>query len=691
MNKQPNSRRLALVIGAVMVWSLVILLRLGNLQILRHKELAEEAGRNILRPLTAPRGVIYDSRMNELASSIQVQTVIAEPRRITDKLEASRRLASILGLDTDELHRRMQNPARAKYLVVQRRIDPNDEQRVEALGIPGVWLEEDNLRVYPNRNLACHVLGFVNMNADGGAGLELQYDKELKGSPGTMSFSVDALGKSFRGTVRRAATAGHSFVLSLDKSIQYVAERELLAGIQKSRAAAGVVLAMESDSGRILALANYPDFNSNKYNAYPLSVHLNRAVSLFFEPGSTFKVVVAAAALESGLADPEELIDCGEGSIEIGGHLFRDHRPYGLLTFNQILERSSNVGAAVLGLRLGEEQLYRALKLFGFGERTGVDLPGEIVGLVRPLERWSKLSIGALSFGHEIGVTPLQILTAVNSIANGGYRVRPSVVDRVIDHRGNLVRRNLPQRERIISEQTAFTIRDAFEGVVLRGTGTAATLEGYRAGGKTGTSQKVVNGRYSHSKYVASFVGFAPLPEAKITVMVMLDEPKGAIYGGDVAAPVFKKITEELLMMLRVQPANPTNDSKPRFDPTLAAVSSEDFLPNAWAPTTSAAASKETPATTEDIVVLQTAKEHVFVPDFRGLSKRQVIQQCAELGIHMQASGSGLAVFQAPVAGNKIPIGRSCAVTFSNEFRVERLAHGAERPEGQAEARPRVH
>ncbi|HYK90993.1 MAG TPA: penicillin-binding protein 2 [Acidobacteriota bacterium] len=526
--KHSNAARLALLISMMVLWNVVILGRLGQLQFIRHGEYTRKAQQRQqrTRAILAPRGIIYDSHMDELATSVNVSTVVAEPCNIGNIPSAARSLASILNLNPKELLARMNDPGRENYLVVKRRIDPNAESRIAGLDIDGIYLIDESMRVYPNRELACQMLGFVNMNGDGGAGIELKYDKELKGTQGQISFDIDARRKSFRGKVEVAPEQGRSLVLSVDKSIQYITARALAAGVEKYEARAGVAIVMESDTGRILALANYPEFNCNTYNEYDADYWRDRAVSDLFEPGSTFKVVVATAALEAGLAKPGELIDCQMGSIVIGNHVFHDHKPYGLLTFSQILENSSNVGAAKLGLRLGEQHLYEALRTFGFGSKTQIDLPGEIIGLVRDWHEWSALSIGAISFGQEVGVTSIQILTAINAIANGGIRVRPSVVDKVVDGAGNVVRVRTLERTRIMSPETAADVREAFEGVVLRGTGRNAALEGYRAAGKTGTAQKIVDGHYSNTKYVSSFIGFAPLPNPRISVLALIDEPK---------------------------------------------------------------------------------------------------------------------------------------------------------------------
>lgn len=679
-------------------WSLLILARLGQLQITKHEQFVQLAleRQMVTRSVQAPRGVIYDSRMAELATSVTVNNVVAEPRRIQDIPGAAGKLAQILGLDPGRLLARMKDPARRSFLIVQRRIDPRDEARIEALDIDGVYLVEDTMRVYPNRELACHVLGFVNMEADGGAGVELQYDKELKGTEGIFSFSVDARRRSFRGTVEKPPVRGHSLVLSLDKSIQFVAERELRLGVQSCQASAGVAIVMEPESGRILALAAYPNFNSNLYNEVKPDLWRNRAVSDLFEPGSTFKVVVAASALEAGLTRPSEVIDCQMGSILIGRHVFHDHKPYGALTFSQILENSSNVGAAKLGLRLGEERLYQAVRSFGFGSRTGIDLPGEITGLVRDWRDWSGLSIGAISFGQEVGVTSIQMLCAINAIANGGYLLTPTLVDRVIDEDGNLVRTTRPNIRPVISPGTAAAVREAFEGVVLRGTGTKAALEGYRAAGKTGTAQKIIDGRYSDTKYLASFIGFAPLPEPRISVLVMIDEPKGKIYGGDVAGPLFARIAQEVLMLMKVPPDQTV--PRPPVNPRLAS-SSRDYFPNATPvqPILAAETAVAAPGPEGEIIVAAGPGSTVM-PDLQGMSKREVIRRCQELGIRLQMRGAGAAITQDPPPGTLLASGESCTVTFARSVPAEvgsteglplAAVHGGSEPAARPGARRR--
>jgi cell division protein FtsI (penicillin-binding protein 3) len=672
-----KTSRLALVMIGITLWCAFILIRLIQLQIVEHESFSQRAakGQQISRSIHAPRGIIYDSRMYELATSVSVSTAVAEPRRIADIPETAQKLASILQLNPQELTRRMMDPARRNFLVVKRRIDPRAEAQIESLGIGGVYLIDESMRVYPNRELASHTLGFVNMNGDGGAGLELRYDRELKGEEGLYSFDIDARRRSFRVKVDKPPVQGNSLILSIDKSIQYIVDRELSAAAEKANARSGTVIVMESDTGRILALSNYPSFNSNNYNEYDAEFWRNRAVSDLYEPGSTFKVVVAAAALEAGLTHPNEIIDCQMGSITIGRHTFRDHRGYGRLSFSEILEVSSNVGAVKLGLRLGEQRLHEAVRDFGFGSRTGVDLPGEIVGLVRDWQRWSGLSIGAISFGQEVGVTSMQMLTAMNTVANGGFRVRPSIVDHVIDENGDLVRSHPPERVRIMSPRTAETVSNAFEGVVIRGTGKRAALEGYRAAGKTGTAQKIVDGQYSKSKYIASFIGYAPLPHPRITVLVQIDEPKGGYYGGDICAPIFRKISQEIMLQLKVPPDPELPQPERKNFNTVEGPggSFSDIIPLLRQETRSV---ESTPSQTPEdgTITVELQNDMISVPDFRGLSKRDVVDRCIELGITLQSTGSGIAVFQDPPPGTKIPTGGSCSVTFKTDVKSAREA-----------------
>ena len=688
MNRIVNAKdaRMVVVIICVFIWGLLIIARLVQKQIVEHEDYARKAAvqQRTQGEIEAPRGIIYDSRMDILAANTTLSTVIAEPHRIEDIPGTARKLASILDIDRATLQARMEIPERKYYLVVQRRVDEQKEKAVADLNLDGVYFIEESARSYPNNDMACHVLGFVNMNGDGGAGIEQEYDKYLKGKPGIYTFARDGRKnpRIYQAQMDVPPVQGHSLVLSIDKTIQYIVDRELAAGVQKTKARAGTAVVMEADTGRILAMSNYPRFDSNRYNDYKSEYWYNRAVTDIFEPGSTFKVAVAAAALKEGLTRPDEMIDCQNGAITIGGHVFHDHNRYGLISFKKILAVSSNVGAAKLGLRLGQERLYDYIREFGFGAPTGIDLPREENGILRHWNNWSGLSIGAISFGHEVGVTSMQILTAVNAIANGGFRVRPYIVDRIIDSKGNLIDKREPEKVRILDEKTALEVADALKEVVLPG-GTAqrAALNGYVSAGKTGTAQKIVRdpvtgkNRYSNTKYVSSFIGFAPLPNPKITVLVQLDEPANGYYGGEVSAPIFQAITQEALMKLKVPPDLMLTPARPKLKQTVTKNDAMDFLPDAVPIeyTMELAEIQQTPKDQPGVITVRIANESVAVPNFRGMSKRSVLNLCLDMDIQLKSSGSGVAVSQYPPPGTRIAPGDTCSVVFAKSDDVAEM------------------
>jgi cell division protein FtsI (penicillin-binding protein 3) len=521
-----NPRRLVAILAIFAVWVVIIVARLTQFQIFKHEEYTARANdiNEEDKVIPARRGTIYDSQMVALATSVTVNTVVAEPRKMKDIPASAEELAPLLKMDHRALQAKMKDPVRRKYLEVQRQIDPSVARQIQALGIPGISLKDDIMRAYPGRNLASHTLGFVNIDGEGLAGLEKRYNDELCGKPGKAIWEIDALGRSYRERIIDPPVPGRDLVLSIDQHLQYFTERELAAGIKQSRAESGVAIVMESDTGRILALANYPDFNCNTPRQYDKQHWRNLSVQQYYEPGSTFKGITLASTLNEQLTKLDEVIDCKMGSMKVAGQIIHDHEPYGSLTVRQILEFSSNIGAAILGMRLGYDKLQFYLRSFGFGIRTGIDLPAEIVGLVRNKKssRWSDRSIASISFGQEIAVTPIQMIVAFNVFANGGFRVRPSVVDRILNTKGETIHRTVPECASVISPEVVAKIKDALEGVVLRGTGKLAMLAGYRVAGKTGTAQKAEGRNLSKSKYLASFIGFAPLPHPMVTRQIHL-------------------------------------------------------------------------------------------------------------------------------------------------------------------------
>ena len=423
------------------------------------------------------------------------------------------------------------------------------------MNLRGVYAQKESKRFYPKKELAAQVLGYVGMDDEGLSGIERSFEKKLRGKPGRMALSVDARRKTFA-RVEQEPEPGENIVLTVDEKIQYIADRELDRAMQETQAVAGTVIVQNPRTGEILALANSPTFNPNATRAISPEKLKNHAVSDVYEPGSTFKVITLAAGLEEKVTHPDELIDCQMGSIVVAGMRIHDAHPHGILSVADVLAQSSQVGAIKIALRLGEDRLYKYIRAFGIGQQTGIELPGETRGLSKPVSRWSKVSIGAISMGQEIGISPVQLTGIISTMANDGVWVAPRIVATTTEPRQaphTFVYQPAVER-RVISPMTAAQMRLMLEGVVLHGTGKRAALEGYTAGGKTGTAQRVdpATHAYSKTKYVASFAGFAPLNNPAITVAVILDSPVGQHQGGQVSAPVFSRVAQQVLAYMNV-------------------------------------------------------------------------------------------------------------------------------------------
>src|SRR6185295_7035527 len=462
-------------------------------------------------------------------------------------------IARITKVDPRELLAKCQ--AARTFCWVARKADAETADRIRSLNLSGIHFQKESKRFYPKRDLAAQVLGYVGMDDEGLSGVERANDDELRGKPGRMLVSVDARRKWF-GSVEKQPDPGENVVLTVDEKIQYIVERELEAAMQQTHAESGTIVVENPKTGEILALANRPTFNPNLAREITPQKLKDHAVSDVYEPGSTFKIVTVAAALEEKLTRPDEVFDCQMGSIVINGMRIRDHKAYGLLPVTGIIANSSDVGAIKIALRLGDERFYKYIRAFGFGQQTGIELPAETRGMTKPANRWSKVSIGAISMGQEIGVSAVQLAAMVSSIGNDGVLVAPRIVA------GQLDPQSAPQpiafhpanERRVISPLTAAQMRRMLQEVVLHGTGPKALLEGYSSAGKTGTAQKIdpSTGAYSHTKYVASFAGFAPVNNPAVTVAVILDSAQGLHQGGQIAAPVFQRITQHVLEYLHV-------------------------------------------------------------------------------------------------------------------------------------------
>jgi cell division protein FtsI (penicillin-binding protein 3) len=663
--------RVGLVAALAVVWMLAATLQLGRLQLVEYGAYLERARRQQQRmvEVSPPRGILYDRNGRELAVSIQVDSAFAVPAEIPNPYMAARLLAPVLGVSPEEIETRLSRSR--SFVWLARKLPADTAEQIKALNLSGVYFQKENRRFYPKRDLAAHVLGFVDIDEKGLAGIEYSLDEEIRGQPVRMLVLADARRRWYDRNGREPQP-GASVVLTLDDQIQYIAEKELRAAIRATRAQAGTVIVQDPATGEILALANWPSFNPNAPQEAREAARMNRAVSAVYEPGSIFKIVTLAAAFEENLTRTTELIDCQNGAIYIAGHRIRDHKPFGLLNVAQVLARSSDVGAIKLGLRVGPRRLHQYIRAFGFGQPTGIELSGESRGLLRPVENWTPVSVGSISMGQEVGVTSVQMVTAMSAIANGGLLVPPRLVREL--RRNNQV--TVPQRPapvRVVSATTAATLRRLLEGVVLEGTGQAARLDGWTSAGKTGTAQKIdpATGRYSLTDHIAGYVGFAPLNQPAITVLVVLDSPPGEYHGGKVAAPVFKKIAEQTLAYLGVPhdviPPVPLERARLRL-PDADQLS--DFHP--LQRVSAAAAEPET-----EPVLQRTAEtarattmafgeaETIAVPALEGKTVRAVTELCVRLGLTPVLIGTGVAREQVPAAGEHVPRGSRITVRFA--------------------------
>jgi cell division protein FtsI (penicillin-binding protein 3) len=672
--------RVLILAGFVLFWMTAVFGRVAYLQLFCHSEYLSRALRQQRRTIDIypKRGVIFDRNMQPLAMSVSVQSAFAVPGELKDRALASRLLSGVLGVPAEDIRDKMDSGS--PFVWIKRKLPPVTSEAVESLNLKGIYLQEENQRYYPKRDLGAHVLGFVDVDEKGLGGIEHEYDNLIRGKEEKVVVMVDAHKHGFDGGEAQS-DRGVNVILTLDEKIQYIAERELAAAIEKTHAPAGTVIVQDPNSGAILALANWPKFNPNAAVDVPAERREDRAISQIYEPGSIFKLVTLAAAFDQNLIRADEVFNCENGSVTVAGHLIHDHKKYGMLTVADILANSSDVGAIKIALRLGSPKFYEYIKAFGFGTPTGVDLPRESRGLVNRLDHWGSYSIASVSMGQEVGVTPMQMVTAVSAIANGGLLYRPHVVEEMRRGETALPREGpsavMPPK-RVVRPETAATLRRLMEGVILHGTGTKARLEGWTAAGKTGTAQKIDpnTGRYSATKVIASFTGFVPINNPTITILVSIDSPGGYPHGGgDVAAPVFKRIAEQVLPYLDVPrdvPVSPQlmqasfRGHDDRNQDSLDDLSPVDF--SAQPETTEEPAKPETAndKSPKSLEVLMSADEggDILVPDFFGKTMREVSEACMRLGLNPVLVGTSVAIQQTPAAGAKVRRGTRITVEF---------------------------
>ena len=633
--------------GALFILAFLIIAgRAYYLQVVLAPELQHRADQQRQRvvKLAPQRGGIFDSRGDPLAVSLAAESLYADPVLIKNPREASGKLEKLLKKSKQELFKLLSS--RKRFVWLQRKLDPEVVTKIRKLKIYGLEFVTERKRYYPQTSTAAHVLGFTGLDPKGLEGVELEYDQLLQGTPGRLVSLHDARGRGLASSDQlvQGGIAGHNLFLTLDRSLQYVAEKELARVVRETGAVGGTIVMLEPASGRILALASQPDYNPNLAGRYPAAKRRNRAVCDMYEPGSTFKPFLLAAVLEEGLVQPGKKIYCENGRYSVGGKTIRDHKKFKKLSLKETLKFSSNIGFAKLGKILERERFYSYLRNFGFGEQTGVDLPGEVDGMLRPPSRWFEIDLAAISFGQGISVTPIQITAAMAAIANGGLLMEPYLVEKITTADGQLVEKRLPQvRHRVISEKTARLVREMMVSVTEPGgTGTRAALPGYRVAGKTGTAQKVdmVTGGYSPDKRVSSFIGFVPADSPALVLSVTVDEPKGKTYGGLVAAPVFSRIAGQTLSYLNILPKG-----------TVVALAEQ------------ASATEPLP----DLAPLlpeTKVSDGLRMPNFSGMSYRQVLQTMQQKNLNLKLSGSGHVVKQYPAPGKIIRYGKSAWIRF---------------------------
>ena len=495
-----------------------------------------------------------------MAVSIDVTSIAANPTRIKDIEDTAKKLAGILKLDTRKIRQKL--ALEKSFVWIKRKTTARESQLIKELKLPGIDFVPEFNRFYPNTTLAAQALGFTGLDGKGLEGIEFYYNQQLKGAESKIKIFEDALGNGFRSEDRkRANNSGHNLVLTIDSNIQYITESTLIEAVNQYSADSAMAIVMQPRTGAILAIAHFPTINPNSYLTFDRSQWRNRAITDPFEPGSTMKIFSAAAALESGDIKINDIFYCENGAYKIGKNVVHDSSKHGWLSLQQIIKFSSNIGAVKISEKVGAKTLYQTFQNFGFGARSGIDCPGETTGRLSHYSTWAEMDIGAISYGHGIAVSAVQLITAVSAIANDGILMKPYIVMEVSDQNGQPVKRFKPQPvRRVISARTAAIVKKILQTVTTKGgTGVNAALDRYSVGGKTGTARKLdENGEYSESRHVASFVGFTPVDKPEIAMLVIIDEPKGTYYGGIVAAPVFKKIAQQTLNYLNVAPEGDT-------------------------------------------------------------------------------------------------------------------------------------
>jgi len=676
-----------------LLFYIVVVGRTFSLHLTDNSKLSRLAQSQYQKKITlAPkRGNIFDVNGEELAIDVKVDSIYANPKVLTQNEDYLKKLAAALGLDLDKLQKVLAKDK--KFVWIKRRITPEESAQMQVLHQEGLGMVKEYKRFYPNRRLAATILGAVGMDSMALGGLELFYDRYLKSSAEPVVVDQDARGQSYVPNTFYDSENTHNVTLTLDKTIQFVTEKELANAVENAHAKSGIAVVMNSRTGEILAMASYPDFDPNQYGDYDASHLKNRVITDSFEPGSIFKAITASAAMESGKVDLDKKFDCEGGAYKIDKFTINDHGHYGMMSLPEIMRVSSNIGSLKVAQYIGKDAFSKAVLDFGFGSKTGIDLPGEASGIMSSPKNWGTLQMSTIAFGQGISVTPIQVVTAYSAIANGGYLMKPLIVKQIADAKGAVVKENHPQIVRkVLSEVNARKVVEMLKLVVgPGGTGTAAQVEEYGTAGKTGTAQKVEEGKkgYSSNKYIGSFVGIAPADDPKITVLVSINEPAGSHFGGVVAAPAFREIVRKVLPYMRVPPIGnrgpvilTKDDSKAETQPKQAKKDEKDKKDKSAADKLAQKDKKdakddpkkakgkeaekpvEAPAVEVPIDLTEVEPGLYKVPNWTGKPLREILKTWDRQDVKLVVEGSGLCSEQKPAAGETVKSGSEIKLLF---------------------------
>lgn len=653
-----NTAKRVFVVGAIFACAFGLLIcRAVSFHMRDNTELEKVALRQYRTAVhqSTRRGKILDTAGRELAIDVTVDSVYASPREIDGAVNVSMRLSKLLKINSGKLLEKLSTGR--KFVWVKRRVSEREAKAVKELDMRGVYLMRESSRLYPGETLASQILGAVGFDSEPLGGIELHYNDMIAASKMVGDVSRDARGHLYLAAANASEDLKLANVeLTIDRTLQYIAEKELSGAVDRARAVGGSAVVVDVKTGAILAMANVPTFNPNDYERFGASTWRNRAVSDSYEPGSTFKAIIIASALDGGFVTPEDIFDCENGSMRIGVKTVKDAHPHGKLSVADIVKVSSNIGAYKIEKRMGPERTYKAIRSFGFGKATGIDLPGEASGILSPEHKWSELQFATIAFGQGVAATPLQMTVAFAAIANGGIRMRPYIVKQIAGENGEILMSSEPQiADRPIGEATSKKMIELLSRVAQKGgTGTMAASREYQVAGKTGTAQKANprTGGYAQGKYYSSFVGFAPADAPRIAVFVGIDEPRGAYYGGQIAAPVFSRITDATLHYLKV-PGTLVAGSE--YDDREAIKTDEEDM-------------AYVAADDEPKAIVQNEGGSWVLPNLSGMTMRGVLEAAKGSNIAWRFFGSGIAVRQSPEPGAEVKPGAECEVEFSPQM-----------------------